>query len=127
MDDLYKQNILDHYRHPRHVGTLPEATHSHEANNPLCGDKLRLDLQINADDVIENVAFQGRGCAISQASASMLTEMLVGKTLAEAKQIDKQVILDTLGIDIGPVRLKCALLSLKTLKMALYGLSDDEE
>ncbi len=124
MDDFYRENILDHYRHPRHAGKLANPTHSHEEHNPLCGDVLRIDLHINEGQVIDDVAFSGKGCAISQASASMLTEMIIGKTTDQAKQIGKEDILEALGIEIGPVRLKCALLSLKTLKMGLYGLSE---
>ncbi len=126
MDDFYRENILDHYRQPRNKGTLEEATHSHEENNPLCGDVIRIDLHVNEDDVIDKVAFSGKGCAISQASASMLTEMIEGKTLEEARQIGKDDILEALGIDIGPVRMKCALLSLKVLKAGAYGLSEEE-
>ncbi|MCG3207983.1 MAG: Zinc-dependent sulfurtransferase SufU [Anaerolineae bacterium] len=125
MDDFYKENILDHYRHPRHAGTLADATHSHEEHNPLCGDIVRIDLHVNRDNVIDKVAFSGKGCAISQASASMLTEWLEGKTLDEAKQFSKEDILDMLGIEIGPVRLKCALLSLKVLKTEVYGLDNN--
>jgi nitrogen fixation NifU-like protein len=126
MDDFYKENILDHYRNPRNAGTLENATHSHEEHNPLCGDVIRIDLHVSKDDVIDRVAFQGRGCAISQASASMLTEMIEGKTLDEAKQISKDDILEALGIEIGPVRMKCALLSLKVLKAGAYGLSEED-
>lgn len=124
MDDFYKENILDHYRHPRNTGTLENPTHSHEESNPLCGDVIRIDLHINDDNVVDQVTFQGKGCAISQASASMLTEMVVGKTLDEVKQISKDDILEALGIEIGPVRMKCALLSLKALKSSIYGLSE---
>ena len=126
MDDFYKENILDHYRNPRNTGTLDQPTHSHEEHNPLCGDVVRIDLHVNEDNIIDKVAFSGRGCAISQASASMLTEMLEGKTLEEAKNIDKDDILEMLGIEIGPVRIKCALLSLKVLKAGVYGLSEAE-
>jgi len=126
MDDFYRENILDHYRQPRNTGTLDDATHSHEENNPLCGDVIRIDLHVNENDVIDKVAFSGKGCAISQASASMLTEMIQGKSLDEAKQIGKDDILEALGIDIGPVRMKCALLSLKVLKAGAYGLSEEE-
>jgi nitrogen fixation protein NifU and related proteins len=126
MDDFYRENILDHYRQPRNAGTLDEATHSHEENNPLCGDVIRIDLHVNENNVIDKVAFSGKGCAISQASASMLTEMIEGKSLEEAKQIGKDDILEALGIDIGPVRMKCALLSLKVLKAGAYGLSEEE-
>jgi nitrogen fixation NifU-like protein len=124
MDDLYRENILDHYRHPRNKGRLEHPTHTHEEHNPLCGDIIRIDLHVNEDDVIDEVRFEGEGCAISQASASMLTEMIAGKTLEEAKELSKQDILEALGIEIGPVRLKCALLSLKVLKAGIYGLPD---
>lgn len=126
MDDFYKENILDHYRHPRHAGTLEQPTHSHTENNPLCGDVIRIDLHVDENEVIDQVAFEGKGCAISQASASMLMEMLEGKTLTEAKEIGKEDILEALGIEIGPVRMKCALLSLKVLKAGAYGLSEED-
>ena len=131
MDDFYRENILDHYRNPRNKGHLDNPTHAHEEPNPLCGDLVRIELHVNDEDVIEEVRFGGEGCAISQASASMLTEMIQGRTLEEAKQVSKDDILEALGIDIGPVRLKCALLSLKVLKVGVYGLDDwtgeDEE
>ena len=101
MDDFYRENILDHYRNPRNTGTLDEPTHSHEENNPLCGDVIRIDLHVNDENIIDQVAFSGRGCAISQASASMLTEMLQGQSLEEAKKISKEDILDALGIETG--------------------------
>ncbi|MFQ5611850.1 MAG: Fe-S cluster assembly sulfur transfer protein SufU [Anaerolineae bacterium] len=127
MDDFYRENILDHYRHPRNKGTLENPTHSHQEHNPLCGDVIRIDLHVDDNNVIDQVAFDGKGCAISQASASMLTEMLVGKNLEEARQISKDDILEAIGIDLSPVRLKCALLSLKVLKVGAYGLSDAAE
>ncbi len=129
MDQLYQENILDHYRHPRNHGVLEDADVSHEEYNPLCGDRLTIQLKIGPDDRVEAVRFHGHGCAISQASASMLTEMVEGKTLDEVKAIQKQDILDALGIPIGPVRLKCALLSLKALKAGVYGvdLSEDDD
>jgi nitrogen fixation NifU-like protein len=125
MDDFYKENILDHYRNPRNAGVLEEPTYSHEENNPFCGDVIRIDLHVNDQNVIDQVAFKGKGCAISQASASMLTEMLKNKTVEEAKAIRKEDILEALGIEIGPVRMKCALLSLKVLKAEVYGLPEE--
>ena len=127
MDDLYREVILDHYRNPRNKGQLEQPTHTFQDDNPLCGDHIRIDLLVNDKDIIEQVRFSGEGCAISQASASMLTEMLVGKSIEDAKKIGKQEILDALGIQLGPVRLKCALLSLKVLKGAVYGLPTDLE
>ncbi len=122
MDDMYREVILDHYKNPRNKGTLDPHDFSYEDENPLCGDKLRIDVRLDAGRRIKEVAFSGRGCAISQASASMLTEAILGKTVDEVKQMGKDDILDMLGIELGPVRLKCALLSLKVLKAGAYGL-----
>ena len=131
MDNLYRDNILDHYKNPRNYGKMENPDISHEEYNPLCGDRLTIQLKIGADDRVEEVKFSGQGCAISKASASMLTEMVEGKTLDEVKAINKEDILDALSIPIGPVRLKCALLSLKALKVGVYGLDtvfeEDEE
>ena len=130
MEDLYRDNIIDHYQNPRNYGTLEHPDISYEDSNPVCGDELRIDLQVK-DNTVVDARFSGHGCSISQASASMLTEEIIGKTLEEVKQIDKQYLLDLLGIPLGPVRLKCALLSLKVLKAGAYGLhgwpgEDDE-
>jgi nitrogen fixation NifU-like protein len=124
MEDFYRENILDHYRNPRNKGQLEDPTHTHEEDNPLCGDVIRIDLHVNDQNVIDEVRFDGQGCAISQASASMLTEMIEGKTLEEAKELSKEDILEALGIEIGPVRLKCALLSLKVRKAGVYDLPE---
>jgi nitrogen fixation NifU-like protein len=123
MDDMYREVILDHYKNPRNKGTLDPNDFTYEDENPLCGDKLRIDVRLDEQQRVKEVAFSGRGCAISQASASMLTEAIVGKTLDEVKQLGKDDILDLLGIELGPVRLKCALLSLKVLKAGAYGLA----
>jgi len=119
-DDLYRQNILEHYQNPRNFGTLERPDISAEDSNPLCGDEIRIDLHVK-DGVIEDVRFSGKGCSISRAAASMLTEEIRGKTLEEVKRIGKDDVLEMLGIELGPVRLKCALLALKTLKVGVYG------
>ena len=120
--DLYHEAILDHYKHPHHWGVLNPADIDYEENNPLCGDKLRLTMRIK-DGKIAELAWSGAGCAISQASASMLGEELIGKTLEEARAITKEDVLELLGIELGPVRLKCALLSLKVMKVGVYGIA----
>jgi nitrogen fixation NifU-like protein len=125
MDDFYQQNILDHARHPRNSGGLSRATVSREEMNPLCGDKLQIDLQID-NGVITDVGFTGRGCAISQAAASMLTEEIKGKSVTEVRALSKDDVLDLLGIPIGYSRLKCALLGLKAVKVGVYNLADEE-
>lgn len=124
MEDLYRENILDHYQNPRNFGTLDHPDITYEDDNPLCGDVIRIDIKLGEDNRISEVAFSGEGCAISQASASMLTEEILGKTLDEVKQLSKDDILEMLGIQLGPVRIKCALLSLKVLKAGAYGLTD---
>jgi len=121
-DDLFRENILDHYKNPRNRGTLEHPDITYEDANPLCGDKLRMDFKVK-DGTIEQVRFSGTGCSISQAAASMLCERIEGKTLDEVKKISKDDVLEMLGIELGPVRLKCALLSLKTLKAGVYGLN----
>jgi nitrogen fixation NifU-like protein len=128
MDDIYREQILEHARHPRNFGHLPAPTVVREERNPLCGDQIRLELAI-ADDVITDVRFTGRGCAISQASASLLTEAIKGKSVAEAKQFSKDDLLELIGIPLAhnPTRLKCALLSLKALKAGLYGVDHEDE
>ena len=120
-DDIYRENILEHYKHPRHHGQLENPDVTFEDANPLCGDVLRMDFKIQ-DERIADVAFSGHGCSISQASASMLCERVHGMPLADAKRISREDVLEMLGISLGPVRLKCALLALKTLKAGVYGI-----
>lgn len=124
MDDFYQQNILDHAKHPRNSGQLEAPTISREEVNPLCGDKLRFELHIDGD-TITDIAFTGRGCAISQAAASMLSEEVKGKSLTEVRAIGKEQVLDLLGIPVGYTRLKCALLGLKAVKASVYGLANE--
>jgi len=118
--DIYKDIILDYYRNPRNFGDLPNPDVRAKDSNPLCGDIIEMQLKIN-DGKIEDVRFKGKGCAISQASASMLTETVQGKTLDEVKSMSKTDVLNLLGIDPGPTRIKCALLGLKVVKLAVYG------
>ena len=125
-EQFYREYILDHYKNPRNFGKIEGADISHEEYNPLCGDMVGMDFRVQ-DGVIEDVRFHGRGCAISQASASLLTERLKGMPLEEARQVSKEDVLEELGIEISPARLKCALLSLKVLKVGAYGLSDEDE
>lgn len=124
MDDLYRELIIDRYKNPQYRGSLEPHDISFEDDNPLCGDHIRMDIRVNGDERISEVAFDGHGCAISQATADLLAESIVGKSLDEVKEISKQDILDMLGIELGPVRLKCALLSLKVLKAGVYGLGE---
>lgn len=130
MSDLFRENILEHYQHPRCHGTLEDADVSYEDANPLCGDRIRMDVRLR-DGRLEQVRFSGHGCSISQAAASMLCEHVEGRTLDEVKKLTREDVLDMLGIELGPVRLKCALLALKTLKAGVYGVSqwpgDEEE
>jgi nitrogen fixation NifU-like protein len=119
MDDLYKDEILEHYRNPHNFGTLEAPTTAKEGANPLCGDRITLMLGIGDDGTVNDVAFTGRGCAISQASASMLTDEIKGKPLSEIAHLGRQDVLDNLGIEISPARMKCAMLSLETLRSAV--------
>ncbi len=124
MDDLYRELIIDRYKNPRFRGALDPHDITFEDDNPLCGDHIRIDLRLDGEERVSQVAFDGHGCAISQASADLLAESIVGTSLEEVKKISKQDILDMLGIELGPVRLKCALLSLKVLKAGVYGLGE---
>jgi len=127
MDDLYREQIIDRFKNPRHRGELDPHDYTYEDDNPLCGDRLRIDVRTDGEDRVTEAAFSGVGCAISQASADLLTESIVGKSLDEVRRISKDDILEMLGIDLGPVRLKCALLSLKVLKAGVYGIEAVEQ
>lgn len=129
MDELYRDFILDHYRNPRNAGTLPNPDATFEDNNPLCGDKIRMDLRVE-DGKVTDVKFAGRGCAISMASASLLTEQIKGMPIADIAKLGKDEVLANVGINISAARLKCALLGIKVLKRALamkYEPSPEEE
>jgi nitrogen fixation NifU-like protein len=125
-DDLYREQILEHYKNPHNFGELIDADIRQEGDNPLCGDVITLYLKFN-DGQLDAVRFRGRGCAISQASASMLTDLILGRSRDELKQFPTQTLLDELGIPISPARMKCATLSVNTLRVALNGASVEEE
>lgn len=116
--DIYAETILDHYKHPHHKGVLSDASVTHTENNPSCGDRVEIALKIT-NGSIENIAWNGEGCAISQAAMSLLSDELIGKPAADAEVIDEKAIRTLLGVDIGTRRLKCALLCLHALKNAL--------
>lgn len=124
MDDLYRELIIDRYKSPQFRGSLDPNDITFEDDNPLCGDHIRIDLRVDENDTVTEAVFDGHGCAISQASADLLMETILGKPIEDVKQLTKDDILELLGIELGPVRLKCALLSLKVLKAGVYGLGE---
>jgi nitrogen fixation NifU-like protein len=127
MDDLYRELIIDRYKNPQFKGVLDPHDITFEDENPLCGDHIRVDLRVDENEQITEATFDGHGCAISQASADLLMEAVQGKSLDEVKGMTKEDILDMLGLELGPVRLKCALLSLKVLKAGVYGLGESSD
>jgi nitrogen fixation NifU-like protein len=124
MDDLYREVIIEHYKNPGYRGKLDPHDISFADNNPLCGDHIQIDLRIDKNGVVTDARFDGHGCAISQASADLLIESIIGKPFEAVKKLNKEDVLELLGIELGPVRLKCALLSLKVLKAGVYGLGE---
>jgi nitrogen fixation NifU-like protein len=127
MDDFYRELIVERYKNPAYKGDLDPNDFTYEDENPLCGDHIKVDLRVDENNVISEAMFSGHGCAISQASADLLMESIIGQPLDEVKKLTKETVLDLLGIELGPVRLKCALLSLKVLKAGLYGIGNIEE
>jgi nitrogen fixation NifU-like protein len=124
MDDLYREVIIEHFKNPSYRGHLEPHDVSFADDNPLCGDHIQIDLRLDSSERVIEARFDGHGCAISQASADLLVESIIGRSVQEVKAMNKQHVLDLLGIDLGPVRLKCALLSLKVLKAGVYGLGE---
>ena len=118
-DELYRDNILDHYKNPRSHGEIEEADAQAEGMNPLCGDEVTISVALDGD-TIDDVRFRGRGCAISQAATSMLMEMVKGRSASEVAEMSRDELLEEVGIPLTPVRLKCALLGLGVLKVALH-------
>jgi len=127
MDDLYREVIIEHYKNPAYKGVLEPNDITFEDENPLCGDHIRIDLRVNDEGIVTEAAFSGHGCAISQASADLLLESVIGKSLEEIRKVNKNDLLNMLGIELGPVRLKCALLPLKILKAGVYGLGESSD
>ena len=119
-EQLYRELILDHYKNPRHHGVLEDADAHAEGQNPLCGDEVTLYVKFGEDgDTIEDLSFTGRGCAISQAATSMLTDLVRGRRASEVAELPKDELLEEVGIPLTPVRMKCAILGLGVLKVAL--------
>ena len=121
MDDLYREVIIERHKNPHHRGTLDPHDYSFEDENPLCGDHIRVDVRADETGKITEAVFSGHGCSISTASADLLIEAIIGRSVDEVKEMTKDDVLELLGIELGPVRLKCALLPLKVLKAGVYG------
>ncbi|MCJ7718130.1 MAG: SUF system NifU family Fe-S cluster assembly protein [Anaerolineales bacterium] len=121
MEDFYRELIIERFKTPHFRGELEPNDITFEDDNPACGDHIRIDVRLDEKQVVTEAVFSGEGCAISQASADLLLESIIGKSIDEVKELSKEDILDMLGIELGPVRIKCALLPLKVLKAGVYG------
>lgn len=126
MEDFYREIIIERYKTPHFRGELEPNDITYEDDNPACGDHIRIDVRVDENQVVTEAAFSGEGCAISLASADLLLESIIGKSLEVVKELAKEDILDMLGIELGPVRLKCALLPLKVLKAGVYGIGGED-
>jgi nitrogen fixation NifU-like protein len=122
--NIYREQIIDLYEHPLNYGALEQPDFTYEEDNPLCGDVIRIDVRLDEQNRVSDVAWSGDGCAISQASASLLTEEIKGKTLDEIKAFTSEELLALVGVPLSMARVKCALLSLKVLKAGAYGIPD---
>ena len=127
MDDLYRDIIIDHYKNPIHKGRIEKSDYTFEDENPLCGDHIQIEIKVDANQKVIDAKFDGQGCAISISAADLLLDSIIGKSVEELKTLSKKDILDLLGIDLSPVRLKCALLFLKVLKAAVYELEEADD
>ncbi|NJL57356.1 iron-sulfur cluster assembly scaffold protein [bacterium] len=133
MDEMYRENILDHAKNPRFPGVLDPADYDFEGDNPLCGDHLHMTMRVDEEGTITDIAWEGNGCAISQATASMLGELVMGKRLDDVRHLSRDDIFDMIGIPLTPNRMKCALLSLRVFIAGTFGVKawrqyeDDED
>jgi nitrogen fixation NifU-like protein len=127
MEDFYRELIIERYKEPHFRGVLDPNDISYEDDNPSCGDNIQIDVRLNENGIVTEALFSGEGCAISQASADLMLESIIGKGVDDIKELSKEDILENLGIELGPVRLKCALLPLKVLKAGIYGINKTEE
>ena len=127
MEDFYRELIIERYKDPHFRGVLDPNDISYEDDNPSCGDHIQIDVCLDENGIVTEALFSGEGCAISQASADLMLESIIGKSVDDIKELSKEDILENLGIELGPVRLKCALLPLKVLKAGIYGINKTEE
>jgi len=126
MEDFYRELIIERYKTPHFKGELDPSDITYEDDNPTCGDHIRIDVRLDENQIVTEAVFSGEGCAISMASADLMLESIIGKSIEDVKELVKEDILDMLGIELGPTRLKCALLPLKVLKAGIYGVGETD-